>query len=89
MGLRRVDKPPERKGVQSQLDKDMLEFCESCMGCAELTGYGKGVGSLASAVRYRIDHYGYPCKLAVRGGSVYLVRDYGKSEAWKRNRDGK
>lgn len=86
MGLKRVDAVPLRGDNYDQLDRDLEEFSTSCMGCAELVGYGKPAKCLLSAVRYRINQAGYPCKPVKRGDSVYLVRDYGKAEAWRRNR---
>lgn len=86
MGLRRVDTVPTKNRDYNQLDKDLEEFSTSCMGCAELVGYGKPAKYLLNAVRYRINQAGYPCKSVKRGDSVFLVRDYGKSEAWRRNR---
>lgn len=85
MGLRRVDTVPTKNSEYNQLDKDLEEFCTSCIGCAELTGYDKPAKYLLTAVRYRIGQNGYPCKPVKRGESAYLVRDYGKSEAWRRN----
>ena len=86
MGLKRVDAVTARDERYDQLDKDLEEFSASCMGCAELVGYDKPARYLLSAVRYRINQAGYLCKPVKRGDSVFLVRDYGKSEAWRRNR---
>lgn len=38
MGLKRVDVVPVRGDNYDQLDRDLEEFCTSCMGCAELVG---------------------------------------------------
>lgn len=86
MGLKRVDVVPVRGDNYDQLDRDLEEFCTSCMGCAELVGYSSPVSGILDAARYRISRSGYPCKVLKRGDSVFLVRDYGKSEAWRRNR---
>lgn len=85
MGLKRVDAVPLRGDNYDQLDRDLEEFSTSCMGCAELVGYGKPAKHLLNAVRYRINRAGYPCKPVKRGESVFLVRDYGKSVTWRRN----